>query len=331
MLDCDIIQRHNCDMNDKQTLMADKPDTDAVNLRHLRAWVTVVEEGSVTAGARRLGVSQPALSQQLRALEDFFGSRLLERLRRGVQPTPLGRALLGEARGTLAAADRLNRQARTIAGLEVGVLEVATLPTLVDSMLIDPLRHWQEEHPQVAIRLHEFALQATMNESVALGVGDLAIGVRPPSWPGPVVSLGWEQFVVVLPPNDPLANGTGPVALRELADRSWILYEPSQGLSDYVATACALAGFRPHKAVITSQVQAAVRLAAAGLGAVLVPSANVPEHLAHTARTLDPPVAWELTVFARSALSAPAAAFVELLSSGPKPSLPAHAVVLPGG
>ena len=106
---------------------------------------------------------------------------------------------------------------------------------------------------------------------------------------------------------------------------------PSQGLSDYVATACALAGFRPRKAVLTSQVQAAVRLAAAGLGAVLVPSANVPEHLAHTARTLDPPVAWELTVFARSALSAPAAAFVELLSSGPTPSLPAHAVVLPGG
>ncbi|MYJ14506.1 MAG: LysR family transcriptional regulator substrate-binding protein, partial [Acidimicrobiia bacterium] len=158
-----------------------------------------------------------------------------------------------------------------------------------------------------------------------------AIGVRPPNWSGPVVSLGWEQFVVVLPPNDPLAGRAGAVALRDLADRSWILYEPSQGLADYVATACALAGFRPRKAVLTSQVQAAVRLAAAGLGAVLVPSANVPEQLAHTARTLEPPVAWELTVFARSALSAPAAAFVELLSRGPMASLPAHAVVLPGG
>ena len=331
MLDSDIIQRHNLTVSDKPLLISDVHGTDPVNLRHLRAWVTVVDEGSVTAGARRLGVSQPALSQQVRALEEFLGSRLLERLRRGVQPTPLGRALLGEARGALAAADRLTRQARSIAGYEVGVLEVATLPTLVDSMLIEPLRRWQEEHPQVAIQLHEFALQATMNESVAMGVGDLAIGVRPPNWSGPVVSLGWEQFVVVLPPSDPLANGTGPVALRELADRNWILYEPSQGLSDYVATACALAGFRPRKAVLTSQVQAAVRLAAAGLGAVLVPSANVPEHLAHTARPLDPPIAWELTVFARSALSAPAAAFVELLSSGPKPSLPAHAVVLPGG
>ncbi|MCY3661474.1 MAG: LysR family transcriptional regulator [bacterium] len=316
-------------MKDKQTLIAEEPGTEAVNLRHLRAWVTVVDEGSVTAGARRLGVSQPALSQQLRALEEFFGNRLLERLRRGVQPTPLGRALLGDARGALAAADRLTRQARTIAGFDVGVLEVATLPTLVDSMLIDPLRRWQEEYPRVAIQLHEFAHRTTMNESVAKGIGDLAIGVRPPNWSGPVVSLGWEQFLVVLPPSDPLAGG-GPVALRELADRNWILYEPSQGLSDYVATACALAGFRPRQAVLTSQVQAAVRLAAAGLGAVLVPSANVPEELAHTARALDPPVAWELTVFARSALSAPAAAFVELVSRGPMPSLPAHAVVLPG-
>ena len=318
-------------MNHKQNLISEKSESGAVNLRHLRAWVTVVDEGSVTAGARRLGVSQPALSQQLRALEEFFGSHLLERLRRGVQPTPLGRALLGEARGTLAAADRLTRQARTIAGFESGVLEVATLPTLVDSMLIDPLRRWQSEHPRVAIQLHEFALQATMNESVALGVGDLAIGVRPPGWAGPVVSLGWEQFVVVLPPNDPLAGVPGPVALRDLSDRSWILYEPSQGLADYVATACALAGFRPRKAVLTSQVQAAVRLAAAGLGVVLVPSANVPDELADNARKLEPPVAWELTVFARSALSAPAAAFVELLVSRSNAPLPAHAVVLPGG
>ena len=74
-----------------------------------------------------------------------------------------------------------------------------------------------------------------------------------------------------------------------------------------------------------------MRLAGAGLGAVLVPSANVPDELAHTARTLDPPVAWELTAFARSKLSDPAAVFVEHLTRGPTPSLPAHAVVLPGG
>ena len=115
-------------------------NTDLVNLRHLRAWLAVVEEGSVTAGARRLLISQPALSQQLRALERFFGGELLERLPRGVQPTPLGRALIDDARATLIAAARLIRRAHTIAGFEAGILEVATLPSLVDATLLEPIR-----------------------------------------------------------------------------------------------------------------------------------------------------------------------------------------------
>ena len=67
--------------------MAVKPHVKALNLRHLRAWLTVVEEGSVTAGAEKLGVSQPGISQQIRSLEDYFGSKLLERLQHGVSPT----------------------------------------------------------------------------------------------------------------------------------------------------------------------------------------------------------------------------------------------------
>jgi DNA-binding transcriptional LysR family regulator len=226
---------------------------EAINLRHLLAWVTVVEEGSVTAGARKLGISQPALSQQLRALEDFFGSELLERLHRGVQPTQIGRALMGDARATLAAATRLARQAKSIAGLEAGVLEIATLPTLVDAIMIEPIRQWQAEYSQVIIRIKEYAQQSAMTESVAMGEADLAIGVRPPRWKGPVVSLGWEQFVVVLPPDDPLAGSTAPIALAELSDRDWILYEPSNGLADYVSAACALAGFRPIEVVFRRQ------------------------------------------------------------------------------
>lgn len=310
--------------------MSEKLHVEAMNLRHLRAWVTVVEEGSVTAGSRRLGISQPALSQQIRALEDFFGSELLERLHRGVQPTQLGRALLGDARATLAAATRLARQARSIAGLELGLLEIAALPTLVDAIMIEPIRRWQARYPGVAIHIREFALQSSMTESVAMGEGDLAIGVRPPRWSGPIVSLGWEQFVVVLQPDDPFAGSAEPVALSELAERRWVLYEPSNGLADYVDAACALSGFRPREAVRTSQVQVAVHLATAGLGAVLVPSQNVPAEFASTARPLDPPIMWELTAFSRSVLSPPAAAFIELLKDREWLSSDPSAVVLPG-
>lgn len=301
-----------------------------LNIRQLRAWLTIVEEGSVTAAARRLAMSQPALSQQLRALEQQFGGPLLERLPRGVQPTPLGRALVDDARATLAAATRLTRQARSIARLEAGVLEIAAWPSLVDATLLEPIRRWNAEHGQVAIRLLEFPQQSLMAESVAMGVGDLAIGVRPPKWPGPVVSLGWEQFVVLLPPDDPLADGNGAISLSTLRDRRWVLYERRNGIADYVLEACAEAGFRPLEAVSTSQVQAAVRLAQAGLGPVLVPSDNVPAELVHTARPLKPPVVWELTAFTRTAFSPAAEAFIALLQDRSWPKRPRGAKQLPG-
>lgn len=303
---------------------------EALNLRHLRAWITVTDEGGITAGARKLGVSQPALSQQLQALEDFFGGKLLERLSRGVQPTPFGRALLNDARTTLAMANKLTRAARSAMGLEHGVLELATLPTLVEAIMLEPIRKWQAQHSDVAIRIKEFTLQSQMIESVAMGEGDMAIGVTPPRWTGEIIELGWERFVVVFPPDDPVARSSKPVALSSLADRNWVLYEPTNGLADYVAAACAVAGFRPRMAVLTSQVHVAINLATAGLGVALVPSMNVPRHLLSMTRELQEPVAWQLAAFCRAEFSAPAAEFVRLLKELHWPSAPANATILPG-
>jgi DNA-binding transcriptional LysR family regulator len=304
-------------------------DRDLINLRHLRAWLTVVEEGSVTAAAHRLGVSQPALSQQLRALENSLGSDLLERLHSGMQPTPFGRSLLADAKATISSAKRLAHQARSVAGFEAGVLEIATLPSLVDATLLEPIRRWHLEHSEVAIRLHEFSLQTLMEKEVTGGLCDLAVGVRPSRWSGPVVSLGWEQFVVVLPPGDPLFGGEGPIALTELADRTWVLYEESNGLADFVTVACAHAGFRPREGVSTSQVQAAVQLASAGIGPVLIPSDNVPTEIAGAARPLDPPIVWELAAFTRKVMSPSAAIFVEILKEREFLAPSADALVLP--
>jgi DNA-binding transcriptional LysR family regulator len=300
-----------------------------LNLRHLAAWLAVVEEGSVTAGARRLSISQPALSQQLRTLERHIGGALLERLPHGVQPTPLGRALLHDARATLAAAGRLHRQAQRVAGHAAGVLEIATLASLADATLLEPMREWHRLHPDVALRLSEFPRQEQMEESASTGAGDVAIGVRPHAWSGPVVSLGYEQFVVVLPPQDPLHGDDSPIALEELSDREWVLCESANGLSEYVMTACAHAGFRPREAVSTSQVQAMTNLAMAGLGATLVPSHTVPEKYRSVARPLDPPIVWELAAFVRTILSPLAAAFVELVKQREWLALPPGAMQLP--
>lgn len=310
--------------------MSKELHVEALNLRHLQAWLTVVDEGSVTAAARKLAVSQPALSQQIRALEDFFGIQLVERLHRGTRPTPLGLALIAQARATISTSERLIRQAKSATDLQTGTLEIATLPTLVEAVMFDPIRRWQKKHPKVSIRIKEFALQSELVEAVAAGMGDLAIGVRPPRWRGSLVSLGWEQFVVVLPPGDPMAHDGKPVDLRDLRNHNWILYEQSNGLADYVAAACALAGFRPREAVRTSQVQVAIQLALAGLGAVLIPAANVPANARSAARKLKHPIAWELVVFSRADFSTPVEEFIALLKELEWLDRPANAIALPG-
>jgi len=84
----------------------------------------------------------------------------------------------------------------------------------------------------------------------------------PHKWRGPLVELGWEEFVVVLPASDPLARRKRAVSLTELADRDWVLFGPDHGLSQLVLEVCARAGFTPRRTVQTNQVAAAAPLAA---------------------------------------------------------------------
>src|SRR5215204_3556064 len=101
-----------------------------MTLRQLQYLVAVLDEGSFGRAAPALYVSQPTLSQQIRALEAEIGGPLVERLARGVRPTPAGEALLPPARAALAAADRARRSARMVPGLEAGELAIATVGTV---------------------------------------------------------------------------------------------------------------------------------------------------------------------------------------------------------
>jgi DNA-binding transcriptional LysR family regulator len=122
-------------------------------------------------------------------------------------------------------------------------------------------------------------------------------------WAGPVVDLGWERFVAVLPRSDPLAGRRGAVALEELADRDWVLFGPDHGLTTLVLEVCARAGFAPRRTVRTGQVAAAAHLAAAGLGVTLIPDNIVPHGLNAAVRNLKPPLARQLVAFTRPGLA----------------------------
>src|SRR5215217_8468544 len=166
-----------------------------MTLRQLEYLVAVVDEGSFGRAALELYVSQPTLSQQIRALEAEIGGPLVERLARGVRATPTGEAFLPAARAALAAAERARRSARMVLGLEAGELEIATVGTVAVGLLPPVLRRWRPRHPGRTVRLHEHRDGPSLAEAVAQGGADLGIGPRPGEWTGPLESLGWEELV----------------------------------------------------------------------------------------------------------------------------------------
>jgi DNA-binding transcriptional LysR family regulator len=296
--------------------------------RRIAYWLAVVEEGSFTRAALRMHVSQPSLSQQVRALEREVGGELLERLPRAVRLTPAGKAFLPHAQVAVRAAERAEQAARSALDLETGELEISTVRSIAAGILPELVQTWRQRYPGTFVRLHEFTHRSLAEDSVRGGVGDLGIGPPPIDWRGAVRRLGWEEFLVVLPPEDPSASRRG-IRLVELKDRDWVMFEPGNGLHDLIVSACASAGFTPRHAVLTSQVETAARLAAAGAGPTLVPENVIPDGLDGALLRVDPPLGREVTVYARDDWGRLGGAFVDVMAARPWPKPPRGALVVP--
>ena len=290
-----------------------------MNFRQLECFVAVVDEGSFTRAARRVGITQPSLSQHIRALELELDGAVLDRLPRGVSLTPAGRSLLPEARTAVRALERGRQGARSALALELGELEIATVLSMAVGVLPRHIGVWHERHPNVSIRLHEFRHRNLLEDAVEQGVADFAVGPRPVrSWDGPLETVAWEEFVVVVARSDPLAERRN-VRLEELRDREWVLYHPDHGLAGVVEQICHGAGFRPRGTVRTSQAEGAVRLAAAGLGIALVPDNIVLPGVDCGVLRLAPRLIRDISVYARTDWSSTAAAFVDVLRADARP------------
>src|SRR6266481_183036 len=126
-----------------------------MELRHLRYFVAVGEAQNMSRAALKLHVSQPALSAQIRDLEDEIGFQLLERTAKSVRLTKAGRAFLDEARAVLQRADEAVKKARSIAAAEPSELHVGYSPTPVAEILPKALRAFQHAMPKIYVRLHD--------------------------------------------------------------------------------------------------------------------------------------------------------------------------------
>jgi DNA-binding transcriptional LysR family regulator len=300
-----------------------------LNLRQLQYFLAVADERSFTRAAERLLVAQPSLSQQIKSLEKEMGGPLLERLPKGVRLTAAGKAFMPEARAAVTHAASATRVARSVLGLQAGELEVATVTSVAFGVLPAAFRIWHERFPATTIALREYTHRNALDDAVRMGVGDIAVGPRPTHWRGPVVDLGWEEFVVVLPTTDPLAGTSRPVSLEDLADRDWVLFGPEHGLSTLILDVCAGAGFTPRRTVQTAQVAAASHFAAAGLGVTLIPSNVVPHGLDAAVRSLEPPLMRQLVAYTRQDWSPLTAGFLQALQALPWSPPPRSATFVP--
>ena len=286
-----------------------------MNFRQLECFVAVAEEGSFTRAARRVGISQPSLSQHIKALEAELRGSVIDRLPRGISLTPAGRTLLPEARLAVRALERGWQTTRSVLTLEAGELEVATVLSMAVGLLPTYIGAWRRRHPNVSVHLHEFRHRNLLEDAVEQGVADFAIGPRPVRrWDGPLEIVGFEELVFVAARDDELA-ARPRITLEDLADREWVLYHPDHGLAGVHEEICVAAGFTPHGAVRTSQAEGAARMAAAGLGLALVPDNIVLPALGCKVLNLRPRIFREVAVYARVGWSSTAEAFVEMLRS----------------
>jgi DNA-binding transcriptional LysR family regulator len=298
--------------------------------RQFSYFLAVVDEESFTRAAEKVMVSQPSLSQQIKALEAEIGAELLERGPRGVRLTSAGKQFVPHARAACRSAESAMRTARSAARLEEGEIEISTVRSIAAGILPDLIRSWRQRYPGTSVRLHEFNHRRLSEQSVFDGLSEVGIGPPPIGWAGPVCRLGWEELVIILPDDDPM-NREGKIDLRALAGREWVAFDPENGMSEFLSYACANCEppFKPNHAVFTAQVETAAKLAAAGVGPALVPSNTVPANLRGAVLSCDPPVGRELTLFTRFGWSPIVTAFRELLEETAWAKPPEGAVVIP--
>ena len=250
----------------------------AVELRHLRYFIAVAEEGHITRAAERLGMQQPPLSQRIKAIERELDVQLFRRKARGVELTEAGRVFLDHARAMLAQYDRTFESTRRAAQGEQGRLCVGVTPTGPFHPLVPlVIRTFREAFPLVSLTLEE-CLTPELIERLRNEQMDVAFLRTPIAEPRDLVinPLLVEPMVVALPSGHVLArsDGDGVLSLKDLVGETFIVYARQHGPAIYEETmaACLRAGFSPRLGQEAPRITSALGLVAAGLGISVVPA-----------------------------------------------------------
>lgn len=241
-----------------------------MQLQHLTYFVAVAQERSFTQAAAGLGVSQPTLSKQIRALENSLGTRLLIRDRAGVELTSAGEALLPHAQRILIEAENATRSVHEVAALRRGRVRMGATPSMVEGLLGPVLTRFRAEHPAIDLEVHE-AGSRDLTMELSTGRIDLALLIVPLASQIPEIetSIVFSERLVLASPATTVMPERMNVA--DLADLPLVMFREGYDLRDVTFRACAAAGFEPRLSVEGGEMGSVLRFVESGLGHAVVP------------------------------------------------------------
>jgi LysR family transcriptional activator of glutamate synthase operon len=288
-----------------------------MDLRQLRYLVALANERHFTRAAEREHIAQPALSQQIRRLEDELGLPLVDRTTRQVTITPSGNLLVARARRILAELDAARAELLALTGMESGRVTVGTMHTMgpVDVSLVLAIFH--ERHPGIELTVREQSSEelAEMIRDGELDLAFLSVTERVESHGLGLHQLVSEELVVLLPPGHPLARRRR-LGMDELSDEEFISYREGARLRELLFSAARGSGFEPRVKLESNESGRIRRLVSRGMGVAILPRSDAvaPGAEVAVAALTDPPLSRDITLAWRQGRRNPPAVaeFLEL-------------------
>ncbi|MFE0102081.1 LysR family transcriptional regulator [Streptomyces sp. NPDC059009] len=242
-----------------------------MQFQQLLYFVAVAETRHFTRAAEQVHVSQPSLSQQVRALESELGAELFSRARGNIALTDAGEALLPLARRILADADTARIEVQELAQLRRGRIRLGATPSVCTGLLPEVLRSFHDRHPGIQLLLEEGGSHDLVRQ-LARGALDLALVVLPLPSPSPAlttVELLREDLVVVASADAPPLGKR--VRVADLEGERLVMFRHGYDLRELTVAACRAEGFEPEFAVEGGEMDAVLGFVRAGLGVAVVP------------------------------------------------------------
>lgn len=239
-----------------------------ISIRHLRYFEALARNGHFGRAAVACGVSQPALSIQMKELEEIVGAPLIERGARQIRLTAVGEAFSARAGDILRDIDELGAFVRTTSELLVGRLRIGVIPTVAPYLLPKVIKNLSARFPELDLRPREAVTQKLVSD-LADGKLDLAIAALPVSEPSLVEHpLFTEDFVLVRPLADSGKPAPPPEILREMR---LLLLEEGHCFRDQALSYCSLSSTGARDFMECSSLATLVQLVGAGIGVTLIP------------------------------------------------------------